>query len=481
MITRPSVEALRAELVGDTGAEPSAPVERLAPGVFLLAEDGAPPGSKATLADLAVQTRAWLASNLAPERFPAVLVHTVASGPIVPQAHLYADGLVNVVQLQRPNLKPDLLVHELTHALSGIRDEWPSELLAYYAGFSGIAGPPSCHARALEAYAIELDDVVRTALSIWDVMTPGGTTPGLHYDPTNPYCGFAFMRFFEELVRRAGRPAVFEYLRSADTADEGGKRALFMRLFGASRDVVARELRCSLEAERSAHGSSVGASATLDEALEDLERRWWADGFEIAYLRTAFEKWTTAGAAHAALYLDYRTYRSQRESGRENEVLRRHLLRRSRDALANGAPSPMLAYARYFLLTDYALHAFGGRMARLAAEDRDTFAALKQSVVLLESFPESLLARNALAHFHLFYAEPLGAESARGEQLLETVLREDPWWEEAYLHLVASAAASGDTRGRERWLQEYRARVPSGHGASLLERITDREANRRVA
>jgi hypothetical protein len=481
MITRPSVEALRAELVGDTGSEPPSPVERLAPGVFLLADDGAPLGSKAALADLAVQTRAWLASNLAPQRFPAVLVHTAASSPIVPQAHLYADGLVNVVRLQRPDLKPDLLVHELTHAFSGIRDEWASELLAYYAGFSGIAGSPSCHARALEAYAIELDDIVRTALSVWDVLTPARTTPGLHYDPTNPYCGFAFMRVFEELVRRAGRAGVFEYLRGVDAEDEGGKPALFTLLFGGTREVVARELCRSLEAKRSARGSSVGPSATLDEALEDLERRWWADGFEIAYLRTALEKWRTESSAHAALYLDYRTYRSQRESGRENEVFRRHLLRRSRDALANGASSPTLAYARYFLLTDYALHAFGGRMARLAAEDRDTFAALKQSVLQLESFPESLLARTALAHFHLFYAEPLGAESARGELLLETVLREDPSWEEAYLHLVASAAASGDTRGRERWLREYRARVPSGHGASLLERITDREANRRVA
>jgi hypothetical protein len=173
-------------------------------------------------------------------------------------------------------------------------------------------------------------------------------------------------------------------------------------------------------------------------------------------------------------------YRSQRLSGKENDVFRRHLLRRTRDALAKDAPSALLAYVRYFLLTDYALAEFRGQMTSLAAKDPDLLGALKRAVALLAQTPEDPLSQTARAHFHLFYPLALGAERAQGERILETLLHEDPTWEEAYLHLVASATASADALGRERWLEAYRKNAPSSHGPTLLERITHRDTDRRL-
>jgi hypothetical protein len=266
-----------------------------------------------------------------------------------------------------------------------------------------------------------------------------------------------------------------------DAESEAGKAALFTRLFRTSREGLVRELAGSCALELRPAEASHALAETLERGLVDVDRRWWADGFELAYLRTAFSKWKTLVSEDATLYLDYRLYRSQRESGNRNALLRRHLLRRSRDRLAKHGSSARSSYVRYFLLTDHALTEFRGRMSELREQDPEVFASLLRSVAELERFPKSQVARTALAHFHLFYPEAFGAQRAEGERILKSVLHEDPCWEEAYLHLVAASAANSDERARAHWLDEYRARTGSGSGPSILELMTDTQAHRRVA
>jgi hypothetical protein len=249
----------------------------------------------------------------------------------------------------------------------------------------------------------------------------------------------------------------------------------------------------------------VARTGRLRAALRSVESCWWADVFDLVYLRTGLavhgpaaaraDAGTTAHreaeaeAAALRLYLDYRIYRAQRATGARNAALLRALLRRSAAAAAapRVAPAPATTSTlaatlplartlavRYFLLTDHALDQFGGRMAALPQCDHDLAAAIRAAVSRLgEAADDSPLVALARAHFHLFYPPELGADARAGERLIGEALGRDPAFEEAYVHLAAHHARRGERAAVATCLDRYRRNAPDRIGPNLLARMLD--------
>ena len=465
-------------------------VTQLGPGLAVRAEEPLTPAQRGRLSNVVDAVAGWLRREGLASSLPGLLVDLDWRHPLIPRAHLYPDGRAHCIALGHADLKVDLIAHEVTHALSGVRDGWASELLAYPVGFRGAGALPTEHMATLAAYDISVSDIVREGFELSRLLTalPDGRPPGLTYEPTDPCAGFLFLLLFDRLRSGGGTNALPRYLKEIDQAGDGqGKEALFTRLFGLPREALLARLVDDLAGVASGQRESAGTadSALLERlarALRSVQRRWWTDVFDLLYLRTAIAVHRPRSMGDpdvALLYLDYRIYRAQRTSGRANAPLLRWLLRRSA-ALATSQPASTLALSvRYFLLTDHALDQFAGHMSTLSRRDPDLATLIVSLVSRIGDSPcDPLVAALTRGHFHLFYPRELGADADRGRLLLDEVLASDPAWEEAHLHLAAQHARRGDGAGLERCLREYRRNTQADIGPRLLASLLNNKGER---
>jgi hypothetical protein len=463
-------------------AVPYPGVRHLAPGLAVLSTQPIADVHLDRVVQAAAAVKDWLGVKCGRRAFPAVLVHIDPAHPLVPQAHLYPDRRAHCVRLSHPDIKIDHLVHELAHAFSDLRDQWASELVAYQAGFEGAGRFSTAHAAALAAHRISLRDIIHEGRE-WSAVLSSqgpGADPGLVYEPSNPYAGFHLLWLSQRLPALAGEGALRDYLGQVDSAEtQDDREALFRACFGMTRREFVALAHDSLGSGFIA-GDAPPDPGECVKSLRTIQSQWWADVFDLVYLRTAYAKQmralagpvVTSGPGLETLYLDYRMYRAQRSQGLCNPAALRNLLRRSLPVVRGLQPSTLALSLRYFLLTDHALDLYQGRMSRLPFLDGALAEAVSETVRRLERAPtDPLLARLARGHFHLFYPAAMEADAALGLRLLEEVHASEPTWEETYLHLAAYFASVGDRQSLASLLRDYRTQVTAGPGPDLLERM----------